>query len=208
MKQRETKQQRIDRMNALMVEFKNGDITAFDDLLEMFDRFLEKQVTRWSKIYQGVLSRADAKHEAMLILFALFKEYDPDGPAYLTVLIERKLPLRLRYCFIKEIRRRQRDLSHSSEQMESVITDFEDPDFLEFSDIEEKKKELGHIHNVIKELREEKFMSDRDYEIYMLCYQKEMTHKDIAVEVGLSRSRVSRIINKMTKEIQYRLGVG
>lgn len=199
-------QARIDQINLWVDEYKAGDVGAGDSLIRQFEPFLAKQCNRWGRIYKGVHPWEHQMQEAQVIFYNLLNEYTVGGPAYFNVFIERKLPLRLRYFFIKEIKRRTRDLSHSDDMMlddglighadddiEGLIVGLDDND---------------RLKDVYEALGNPDILTDRERDMIIRHILHSESHTSIAASYGLSRSRVSRIItnalDKLKGEIRWR----
>jgi RNA polymerase sigma factor (sigma-70 family) len=198
-------QRRIDQINQWVNEYKAGDVEAGNKLIKQFEPFLAKQCNRWGRIYKGVHPWEHQMQEAQVIFFNLLNEYTVGGPAYFNVFIERKLPLRLRYFFIKEIKRRTKDLSHSddmmleegllghSDDMEELITDLDNDD---------------RLKDIYEALRNPDVLTDRERDMVIRHVIHNESHTSIAASYGLSRSRVSRIItnaiDKLRGEVRWR----
>lgn len=200
-------QEQIKKVNDLVYDFKvNGNMESAEKLLMEFDSYLKKQTHRLSSCYPGVHSWDHAFHEAQLIFHQLLTEYTIDGEAYFTVYIQRKLPLRLRYFFVKEIKRRTRDLSHSDEQFieKRLIGDTGDV-MREVNDDITNSEKLQEILDVIND---GETLTDRERDMLLSSIVNQESHQSISERYGISRSRVSRIIKasieKIQSEVKYR----
>jgi RNA polymerase sigma factor (sigma-70 family) len=198
-------QARIDQINIWVQEYKDGDVEAANKLIEQFKPFLAKQSNRWDKIYSGVHPWDHIMQEAMTIFFKLLGEYTIGGPAYFNVFIERKLPLRLRYFFIKEIKRRGRELSHSDEQMrdDNLIGSVDN-----IGDLVIAMGQNDRLKEIWDTLGRDDVLTDRERDMVIQNIIHEVSHEKIAAAYGISRSRVSRIIKKaierLQEEVRYR----
>lgn len=197
-------QRNIDQINQWVQDYKNGDVEAGDKLIKQFEPFLKKQCNRWSEIYKGVHPWDHIMHEANIIFFNLLNEFTIGGPAYFNVFIERKLPLRLRYFFIKEIKRRQRDLSHSDEQLldEGLVKSHDD-----IEDLVLNMDKNDKLKDIFKALNSD-VITSRERDMVIRHILKGESHTSIAAMYNLSRSRVSRIImgaiEKLQGEVKFR----
>lgn len=187
----EERQRQIDKINRLVESYKiDGDIQSAHQLLHEFELFLKKQSNSWYSYFQGVHEWEHVYQEAMVIFFKLLDEYKIGGDAYFTVYIQKKLPLRLRYFFIKEIRRRKRDLSYSNDQfikqnLLGTAGDIAD-DVVRNMTIEDG---VSDILDAMKQV-----LNERQIDMVMRSIVEEESHQSIADSYGISRSRVSKII--------------
>ncbi|AZS49253.1 sigma-70 family RNA polymerase sigma factor [Bacillus phage vB_BpsS-140] len=194
-------QNQIDKCNMLVENYKiNGDQQARLDLLAEFDAYIKKQVGRWSNYFKGVHPYEHSYHEARIIFCELLDEFTIGGTAYFTVYIQRKLPLRFRYFFIKEIRRRQRDLNHNDEQLdrlEEMVIDDEDNGIEEMLSLMVQNQKLQEVYDAMK-----KALSDREIDMVNSHLLNGETQRSIASRYGISRSRVSNTIKLAIEKIQ------
>ena len=200
-------QEQINKVNDLVYDFKvNGNIESAEKLLMEFDSYLKKQTHRLFSYYQGVHSWDHALHEAQLIFYQLLTEYTIGGDAYFTVYIQRKLPLRLRYFFVKEIKRRTRDLSHNDEQFieKRLIGDTGDI----IQDIDDDIANSEKLQEILDVINDGETLTDREKDMLMSSIVNQESHQAISDRYGISRSRVSRIIKasieKIQSEVKYR----
>ena len=193
-------QEQIDHINNLVERYHiNEDEQALADLLEEFDAFLSKQTTSLFKYYQGVHPWEHVKQEAMIIFYNLVKEYTIGGSAYFTVYIQRKLPLRLRYFFTKEIKRRDKMLCHSDEQFAEKNLLGSDDGIMDIV-----------VENVLSEDRMDTLgtlftldiLTEREKDMINKKFILEHSYTSIAKEYGISRSRVSKVIGNAIEKIQ------
>jgi len=200
-------QEQIDKINDLVYDFKvNGNMESAEKLLMEFDSYLKKQTHKLFSYYQGVYPWDHAFHEAQLIFYQLLTEYTIGGDAYFTVYIQRKLPLRLRYFFAKEIKRRTRNLSHSDEQFikKRLIKDTEDV----IQKIEDDIVNSEKLQEILDVINDGKTLTDRERDMLLSSIVNQESHQSISERYGISRSRVSRIIKasieKIQSEVKYR----
>lgn len=195
-------QEKIDMINGWVQDFFDGDETAGDKLIDQFEPFLNKSCNRFMKYYQGVFEWDTAIQEARIIFYELLREYTIGGTAYFNVYIQKKLPLRLRYCFVKEIKRRTRDLSHSDEQFaqNGLLGADEREDYDDLLESEENRFLLQQAMKAI----EISDLTDRERDMF-LSHMNGESHTSIASRYSISRSRVSRIIKNTVEKIQERI---
>lgn len=192
-------QKRIDQINLWVQAFKDGDEDAGGYLIEQFTPFLKKQCKRWGDIYKGVHPWEHQFQEAQVIFYTLLGEYTVGGPAYFNVFIERKLPLRLRYFYIKEIKRRTRDLSHSDEQLaEGGLIGSSDDIGVLLLDLDNQKR----LESIYLALANPDILTERERDMVTRNILKEESHESIATSYGISRSRVSRIVKRAIEALQ------
>lgn len=193
-------QEQINHINNLVERYLvYEDEEALADLLEEFDAFLSKQATSLFKYYQGVHQWEHVKQEAMIIFYNLVKEYTIGGNAYFTVYIQRKLPLRLRYFFTKEIKRRDKMLSHSDEQFaeKNLLGSGDDiMDMVVDSVMYEDRMDM------IDTLFTLDILTEREKDMIHKKFILEHSYTSIAKEYGISRSRVSKVIGNAIEKIQ------
>lgn len=193
-------QEQIDHINNLVEQYLvHEDEEALADLLEEFDAFLSKQATSLFKYYQGVHQWEHVKQEAMIIFYNLVKEYTIGGSAYFTVYIQRKLPLRLRYFFTKEIKRRDKMLCHSNEQFaeKNLLGTGDDIiDMVVDSVMNEARMDI------IGTLFALDILTEREKDMIHKKFILEHSYTSIAKEYGISRSRVSKVIGNAIEKIQ------
>lgn len=192
----EDKQKKIDKINELVAGYKDGEDGNAQILLSIFKPFLLKQCNKYNQFYPGVHQWTNIEQEAMIIFYDLLNEYTIGGVAYFNVFIVKKLPFRLRYFFIKEIKHRTKNLCHEEEQFSQY--DIADIDILDnmLTDMEDKE----HL-SMIKELIESDLLNDREREMLMLNMNGK-SHEEIAKGYGISRSRVTKIVGNVIKKIK------
>jgi len=196
------RQEQIDLVNRLVEEYKiQGNQESLVELMGEFDKYLKKQASRFCNYYKGVHSWETAVQEARVIFYNLVKEFTIGGDAYFTVYIQRKLPLRLRYFFIKEIKRRSRDLSYSDEQFKEKGLLGEAPD--EMNDVLEDIDNQKRLNEIYEALDNPDVLTDRERDMVIRNLIHQESHESIAREYGISRSRVSRIIKSAIEKLQY-----
>lgn len=135
----------------------------------------------------------------MIIFYNLVKEYTIGGSAYFTVYIQRKLPLRLRYFFTKEIKRRDKMLCHSNEQFAEKNLLGSDDGIMDIV-----------VENVLSEDRMDTLgtlftldiLTEREKDMINKKFILEHSYTSIAKEYGISRSRVSKVIGNAIEKIQ------
>lgn len=196
----EEHQHRIDQINEWVEQYKNGgDMDACTSVIKQFQPFIIKQSNRWNQIYKGVHPWDHVYHEANVIFLDLLNEYTIGGTAYFNVFIERKLPLRLRYFFIKEIKRRQRDLSHSDEQMldDGLIGAHDN-----IEDLVDDMYNRQRLDSIYKAMNDPDILTDRERDMIERNLLKRESHESIAASYGISRSRVSRIVKQAIERLQ------
>lgn len=192
-------QEQIDHINSLVQQYHDGDNTCMDALLEEFDAYLNKQTTALFKYYAGVHVWEHVKQEACVIFYNLVNEYTIGGDAYFTVYIQRKLPLRLRYFFTKEIKRRDKVLSHSDEQfLDKNLLGIADDHVDTIVNDDVDKARLCDIVDVISG----DILNEREKDMLSKRYIDNMSFTDISIEYGISRSRTSKIIRNAILKIQ------
>lgn len=191
-------QEKIDLINKLVEDYKvRGDNKACEQIIEMFKPFLLKNCKKFNDLFPGVHEWETIECEAMMILYQLIDEYTIGGTAYFNVFIMKKLPFRLRYFFIKEIKHRTRNLCHEEEQFMQYDTADVTLDLdVMFENVEDKQ----HL-KMIKELVESDLLSDRDREMLALNMNGK-SHDEIAKQYGISRSRVTKIIGNILRKIK------
>ena len=194
----ENKQRKIDEINELVAGYKEGHVQNAQTLLEIFRPFLLKQCNKYNQLYPGVHNWSNVEQEAMIIFRDLLDEYTVGGRAYFNVFVMRKLPFRLRYFFIKEIKHRGKNLCHEEDQMlmhNLISEDNEIEDFI--NDIEDKENV-----RIIVELIESDLLNDRERDMVKQNIIGMKSHEKIAQGYGISRSRVSKIIGNSIKKIK------
>lgn len=202
----EEHKRRIDQINEWVRLYKEeGKNNQYmDNLLEQFKPFLLKQCNKLNKLYSGVHPWDSIVHEANIIFHDLVGEYTIGGDAYFNVFIQKKLPLRLRYFFVKEIRRRQKHLSHSEEQFldQGLIGGYSDTD-----DIIMGMDNINKFSDVMSAISSD-VITDRERDMMLSNIMSGESHESIANRYDISRSRVSRIIKgaieKIQLEVRYR----
>jgi hypothetical protein len=204
--QGKSKQQKIDMINEWVRAYlEDGDKDARVSLLAQFHPFLIKQSKKHDKLYPGVHPIRHAIHESQIIFCDLLDEFTIGGTAYFNVYIQRKLPFRLRYFFVKEIRRRMKYLSHSDEQFmvmyENTIPSVADHSMDVIRDID-KGDDLLRVMEIINDGFT---ITDRDKAILLSSMFDGRSHEQIANMHGVSRSRISTIIKNTIMKIRKEL---
>lgn len=195
----EDKEKKIDRVNELVEEYKNKGVVENKTLLvEIFRPFLITQCNKYVKIYQGIHKLEYAIHEAMVIFGELLDEYTIGGVAYFNVFITRKLPFRLRYFFIKEIKYRGKNLSSSDEVMQSSCIE---PSIDPIEDMMENLEESENMKMIISLIQSD-LLNDRERDMLLKSILQGMSHEKIAESYGVSRSRVSKLIGSSLEKIR------
>ena len=195
-------QAKIDQINEWVRQYKeDSNMEAGDLLVKQFEPFLIKQGGKLNRMYPTVHLWSDIMHEANVMFCQLLTEYTIGGEAYFNVFIMRKLPLRLRYFFIKEIKRRSRWLSHSEEQfidnnligvsnnIDSLLDDWSD------------REDLQEIFDVFKS----DILNDREIDMIIRNKMYNESHETIAEAYGISRSRVSRIVSNAIDKVRFEI---
>lgn len=190
----------IDQINEWVRQYKEEDNKeALTHLLEQFSPFLKKQCRRFCKLFPGVHPYSHVIHEARIIFMDLLDEYTIGGPAYFNVFIQRKLPFRLRYFFTKEIRRRSRDLSHDEEQFTKYDLIGVKDDTQEVVEDMDRQEKMDFIMNL---MYEGDLLTEREVDMVTRSIVLGQRHEDIAALYGISRSRVTRIVNGALKKLR------
>lgn len=196
-----TKQKQINKINRLVKEFKDNDnMESAEQLLIEFDAYLKKQTHRLRTYYKGVHSWEHALHEAQTIFYELLTEYKIGGNAYFTVYIQRKLPLRFRYFFVKEIKRRTRELSHSDEQFKEKRIMGDTGDIMQ--DVIDNIDDKGKLRDILDVINDGITLTDREKDMLLSSIINQESHEQISQRHGISRSRTSRIIKKAIEKVQ------
>jgi len=203
----EAKRKKIDQINEWVRLYKEeGDEDARVSVLNQFRPFVLKMSNKFNKMYPGVHPMDAIIHEAQIIFCALLDEYIIGGRAHFNVLIERKLPFRLRYFFIKEIKRRQRFLSHSDEQLQYL----ESPALVVGDRTDEVIKSMDDrqdYEDILLVISDRRIVTEREADILTMHLIQGKSHGEIADQYGISRSRVSRIIKRTIGKIRHELGL-
>lgn len=213
-------QKQIDEINEHVRRYLvEGERESLEWLIETFQPFLKSQVTHYTRKYPNVLRRDEALQEAMCIFMDLTNEFTIGGTAYYNVYLQKKLPRRLWYKFHKEIKRRSRTLSHSSDQMENLTAydgnTFDKSDRQRMVDLEalqegddfsdqigereERSKLVGELWDVIND---DEVLTEREREMFIRSVIHGEEQASIAGDWGVKGSTVSRIITKATKKLQ------
>lgn len=191
-------QDKIDLINKLVEDYKvNGNVKSGEEVIKMFKPFLLKMCEKYNKLFPNVHEWATIEQEAMVIFYQLMNEYTIGGVAYFNVFIMKKLPFRLRYFFIKEIKHRTKNLCHEESQL-LQYNKAEEVDILDdmLTDMEDRE----HIR-MIKELIQSDLLSDRDRDMLLMNING-ISHEKIAEKYGISRSRVTKILGGIIKKIR------
>lgn len=190
-------QEKIDLINKLVEDYKvNGNVEAGEKVIKMFKPFLLLNCKKYNQLFPNVHEWSSIEQESMVIFHQLMDEYTIGGTAYFNVFIQRKLPFRLRYFFIKEIKHRTKNLCHGEEQFAQYrLEDNETLDNM-LEDMEDRKNLL-----MIKELIESDLLNDREREMLM-ANMRGISHEVIAKAHGISRSRVTKIIGNVIRKIK------
>ena len=190
-------QEKIDLINKLVEDYKlRGDMKAGEQVIAMFKPFLLKNCQKYDKLFPNVHEWASIEQEAMVIFHQLMDEYTIGGTAYFNVFIMKKLPFRLRYFFIKEIKHRTKNLCHGEDQFAQYnLQDYDTIDCM-FDEAEDRENLM-----MIKELIKSDLLNDREREMLMLNMNGK-SHDEIAKQYNISRSRVTKIIGNILKKIK------
>ena len=195
-------QEKIDLINSLVKNYKlEGDLEAGEKVILMFKPFLLKNCEKYNKLFPNVHPWTSIEQESMIIFHQLMNEYTIGGTAYFNVFIMKKLPFRLRYFFIKEIKHRMKNLCHGEEQFAQYnLQDNTMPCEVMIDNMEDEEH-LEMIHGLINS----DLLNDREREMLMLNMDG-MNHDKIADKYGISRSRVTKIIGNVLKKIRKEIG--
>lgn len=197
----EEKQRKIDEINELVAGYKNGRTENAQTLLHIFKPFLLKQCNKYNQLYPGVHSWINIEQEAMIIFYNLLNEYTIGGIAYFNVFIIKKLPFRLRYFFIKEIKHRGKNLCHEEDQMLMHNLVSEDCGINKMIENLEDSENIKMIIGLI----ESDLLNNRERDMLLKNVLEGMSHEKIAQDYEISRSRVSKIIGNSLKKIRKEL---
>lgn len=197
----EDKQRKIDKINELVAGYKDGEMGNAQTLLHIFKPFLLKQCNKYNQLYPGVHNWINIEQEAMVIFYDLLNEYTIGGVAYFNVFITKKLPFRLRYFFIKEIKHRGKNLCHEEDQMLMHNLVSEDCGINKMMENLEDSENAKMIVGLI----ESDLLNDRERDMLLKNVLQGMSHEKIAQGYGISRSRVSKIIGNSLKKIRKEL---
>ena len=197
----EDKQRKIDKINELVAGYKNGEVENAQILLDIFKPFLLKQCNKYNQLYPGVHNWINIEQEAMIIFYNLLNEYTIGGIAYFNVFILKKLPFRLRYFFIKEIKHRGKNLCHEEDQMlmHNLVSDD-----CGISRMMENMEDLENAKMIVG-LIESDLLNDRERDMLLKNVLQGISHEKIAQDYEISRSRVSKIIGNSLKKIRKEL---
>lgn len=193
-------QQKIDQINEWVRQYKeDGNNEAGERLLEQFHPLLIKLCNKLNKMYNGVHPWEHIIHEAQVMFIDLLNEYTIGGNAYFNVYIVRKLGFRLRYFFIKEIKRRTKYLSHSEEQFLDQGLMGSHDHIAEVAVSMEDQEQLDMIYDA---LDDDLLLNSRERDMVIRNVVRGESHESIAKEYNISRSRVSRIIKGALEKIR------
>lgn len=191
--------EKIKLINELVEDFKvNGNVRSGEIVIEMFKPFIIKNCDKYNKLFPNVYEWSSIEQEAMVIFHQLMNEYTIGGVAYFNVFIVRKLPFRLRYFFVKEIKHRTKNLCHEEGQMTQYIDNNKDIDTVE--DLISNIEDAEHL-KMIQGLVESDLLNDKEREMLKANMQGK-SHKEISEVHGISRPRVTRIINNTINKIK------
>lgn len=197
------KRRRIDQINEWVRRYKEeGDEEARLALLKQFHPLILKCSAQYNAMYPGTFSFDQIVHEAQIIFCDLLDEYIIGGDAYFNVLIERKLPLRLKWHFVKEIRQRQRYVVHDDEFL--VRNAGTDDNAEQVVDALYRQSLVDQVMDVIND---GETLTEREREIIIENLVHGKSHVQIAQELGISRSRVSRLVKSAITKVKRKLGV-
>lgn len=200
------KQQKIDMINGWVRSYKeDGDREARVSLLAQFHPFVLQQSKKFDGLYSGVHPWEHVVHECQIIFSDLLDEFTIGGTAYFNVYIMRKLPFRLRYFFVKEIRRRQKYLSHSDEQF-MVMDEGAMPSVADHADDVVRDVDKGDdLLRVMEVINDGFTITAREKSILLTHLFEKKSHEQIATIHGVSRSRISTIIKNTILKIRKEL---
>lgn len=193
--------EKIKLINELVEDYKkNGNNESAEKIIEMFKPFILKNCYKFNKLYPGVHEWSSIEQEATWIFYQLLNEYTLGGAAYFNVFIVRKLPFRLRYFFVKEIKHRSRNLCYNEDQMMIYNT------FDGSNDIDDLINNINDQEQLkmIKGLIESDLLNDREREIFK-ANMSGKTHKEISEMFNISRPRVTKIINDIIIKIKQEI---
>lgn len=193
--------EKIKLINELVEDFKvNGNSESGEKVIEMFRPFIIKNCDKYNKLFPNVHEWLSIEQEAMVIFYQLMNEYTIGGAAYFNVFIVRKLPFRLRYFFVKEIRHRSKNLCHEGQQMAQYI---DESGIGSIEDLLTNMEDKEHL-KMIKGLIESDLLNDKEREI-LKANMNGKNHREISEMYGISRPRVTRIINNTIKKIKQEI---
>ena len=191
-------QETIDHINCWVKEFKEDNSKeAATKLLEQFEPLIYKTCNRLRSFYNDVYPQDEVEQEARVIFYDLLCEYTIDGRAYFNVYMQRKLHLRLRYFFTKEINRKKKFIDMEDSAMEEVSDNYS-PHELYVDEID--KQEV--LEEVLMAIDNREILSEREASMVHSHFIEELSHQQIADSHEISRSRVSRIIKKAVDRLQ------
>lgn len=216
---------KIDRINDLveMAQSDNDEISSYglEQLLEKFHPMILKICSKWSSYFNDESHRtiqwdvliSDAQY---WFIYYTKNKYTIDGQATYNKFIHDHMDSRIRYIYSKEIKYRSRhifpdpdknaDDDNGSDMLDNVVFNYSDAfdgDNMIDDIITEEKQEtfdklatilMGHINNT-------DYFSPRESSIFHECMINGRTHQEISVEMGISRARVSQIMNRIRTKI-------
>ena len=190
----------INTINELVAAYKqqrNPQIMA--ELLKQFMPLIFKYSKIYAKQYVGVHEWQHVVHEAQVMFCELVDEYIIGGSAYFTVFVERKLPFKLRYFFVKEIRRRTVYLSHSWEQIESMNLPSNNGSIFDGVIAKEQAQAIWAI------MQDRSVINKREFDILFRCFWNQASHQKIADMYNISRPRITQIVRVALQKIKKKL---
>lgn len=215
---------KIDRINELVEMAQSDDDNISNEglisLLDMFHPLILKLCTKWSQYFNDgrhtIISWDNIIGDAQywFIQYTKYK-YTIDGDATYNKFIDDHMDQRIRYIYSKEITYRKRhifpDPDKSAEgemdMMDNVIFNYSDR-FGEQTDMTDEiinREDQNMIDNlamtVMDYIDDETYFTSREAHIFKQCLVKGRTHQDVSKEIGISRARVSQIMNRIRTKI-------
>lgn len=212
---------KIDKINDLVTKVQNGDGKSMEELLEMFHPMILKICKAWSNYfhdYDHKIKPFDILvNDAQSWFFEYtINKYTPDGRATYNKFIKDHITQRIRYIYECELKYISNNIFPDPDKMveddnsgcdyplEKVIYEYSeanrtyDPNMDELMISEEYKDNRNMIFNAILSIiNDKRYFNEREKRIFDECINGNVTHEKMGELLGISRTRVSQLVNKI-----------
>lgn len=218
---------KIDMINQYVADARSGDPIRKEEglsaLLDLFHPLILKICSKWSKYFQDNYHRTMpfdtlvAEAQMWFIQYTLEK-YILDGAATYNKFISDHLDQRVRYIYECELKYFSRHIfpdpdknkyvsdNDRAPMLEYVIYNYttpDDSDSIENRVIDKQDTRNRRIlaHAILFLISNKRYFNQREEKIFMECVMGDKTHVAMARELGISRTRVSQIIDKVRQKL-------
>jgi hypothetical protein len=216
---------KIDNINELVRQAQSNiepDVSyALEELLKLFHPMILKTCKKWSEYFRDYTHKIKPfdilVNEAQSWFYDYtVNKYIIDGSATYNKFIKDHIDQRVRYIYECELKYMSHhifpdpdkcmDDNHNDDAFERVVYDYTSDHGLSIEDALIQKdyteKRCAVSNTILLIVNDDRYFNAREKQIFECCIYGDVTHEQMSKNLGISRTRVSQVVNKIRIKIR------